>query len=270
VRDRRTSASCRTTGPAAWSRRGASCNGVTTSPPGCCASSSARAPTRCRAAGRWSTTCTCPRSACCRCSPRRHAARQGRRLRARLRRKGVNDGVTIGIVGDGTTAEGDMHDAMNAASVWKLPTIILVTDNGVAISRARGGPRHQGLRGVRPGFGFEATSPATAATSGRSTRPPGCARLRARSSGRRCCTSTPAAVQRPQLGRRRHVRPGPGRPARRVRRPARRAACSNGRRAAPQAPGRAATSSPTTSSARDGPRRTSRAAPRSRTVRPSR
>lgn len=48
--------------------------------------------------------------------------------------KGVDDSVSMGIVGDGTTAEGDMHDAMNAASVWSLPVIVLVTDNGVAIS----------------------------------------------------------------------------------------------------------------------------------------
>jgi 2-oxoisovalerate dehydrogenase E1 component len=74
-----------------------------------------------------------------------------------LRRKGVNDGLTIGIVGDGTTAEGDMHDAMNAASVWKLPTIILVTDNRVAISTLP----EEG-RGIRDylayarSFGFEA------------------------------------------------------------------------------------------------------------------
>jgi 2-oxoisovalerate dehydrogenase E1 component len=50
------------------------------------------------------------------------------------RSKGVTDALTMGIVGDGTTAEGDMHDAMNAISVWSLPTIILVTDNAVAIS----------------------------------------------------------------------------------------------------------------------------------------
>lgn len=49
-------------------------------------------------------------------------------------RKGIHDAVTMGIVGDGTTAEGDMHDAMNAISVWKLPTIVMVTDNRVAIS----------------------------------------------------------------------------------------------------------------------------------------
>jgi 2-oxoisovalerate dehydrogenase E1 component len=48
--------------------------------------------------------------------------------------KGVEGTISIGIVGDGTTAEGDMHDAMNAASVWDLPLIIMVTDNGIAIS----------------------------------------------------------------------------------------------------------------------------------------
>jgi 2-oxoisovalerate dehydrogenase E1 component len=51
-----------------------------------------------------------------------------------LKKKGITDGLTIGIVGDGTTAEGDMHDAMNMISVWSLPTIIMVTDNEVAIS----------------------------------------------------------------------------------------------------------------------------------------
>lgn len=49
-------------------------------------------------------------------------------------RQGIRNSLSMGIVGDGTTAEGDMHDAMNAASVWQLPMIVLVTDNGVAIS----------------------------------------------------------------------------------------------------------------------------------------
>ncbi len=48
--------------------------------------------------------------------------------------KGVEDGITLGIIGDGTSAEGDLHDAMNACSVWSLPTMLMVTDNGVAIS----------------------------------------------------------------------------------------------------------------------------------------
>jgi 2-oxoisovalerate dehydrogenase E1 component len=51
-----------------------------------------------------------------------------------FRRLGITDGVSMGIVGDGTTAEGDMHDAMNAMSVWQLPMILMVTDNSVAIS----------------------------------------------------------------------------------------------------------------------------------------
>lgn len=51
-----------------------------------------------------------------------------------FKKKGITDGITMAVVGDGTTAEGDLHDAMNACSVWKLPVIILVTDNGVAIS----------------------------------------------------------------------------------------------------------------------------------------
>jgi len=48
--------------------------------------------------------------------------------------KGVKDAITVGIIGDGTSAEGDLHDAMNACSVWDLPTMLMVTDNGVAIS----------------------------------------------------------------------------------------------------------------------------------------
>ncbi len=48
--------------------------------------------------------------------------------------KGITDGIAMGVIGDGTSAEGDLHDAMNAASVWQLPVIILITDNGIAIS----------------------------------------------------------------------------------------------------------------------------------------
>ena len=61
-----------------------------------------------------------------------------------MKTKGITDGMTVGIVGDGTTAEGDMHDAMNAASVWSLPTMIMVTDNEVAISTTP----HEG-RGIK-------------------------------------------------------------------------------------------------------------------------
>jgi len=61
-----------------------------------------------------------------------------------MRKKGLKHGFTMAVIGDGSTAEGDMHDAMNAASVWSLPVIILVTDNAVAISTKP----HEG-RGIR-------------------------------------------------------------------------------------------------------------------------
>ena len=70
--------------------------------------------------------------------------------------KGVSDGLTLAVLGDGTTAEGDMHDAMNAASVWQLPVIILVTDNGVAISTKpeEGRGIQATSRRTPPAFGF--------------------------------------------------------------------------------------------------------------------
>jgi len=48
--------------------------------------------------------------------------------------KGIRDGVAVAIIGDGTTAEGDLHEAMTAASVWDLPLLVMITDNKVAIS----------------------------------------------------------------------------------------------------------------------------------------
>lgn len=48
--------------------------------------------------------------------------------------RGIHDGVALAVIGDGTSAEGDLHDAMNATSVWDLPLIIVVTDNRIAIS----------------------------------------------------------------------------------------------------------------------------------------
>ncbi|MEQ8762719.1 MAG: thiamine pyrophosphate-dependent enzyme [Planctomycetota bacterium] len=70
--------------------------------------------------------------------------------------RGIHNGMAMAIVGDGTTAEGDLHDAMNAASVWKLPLLVLVTDNAIAISTQP----HEG-RGIRDfaayakGFGLD-------------------------------------------------------------------------------------------------------------------
>ncbi len=54
-----------------------------------------------------------------------------------FRFKNIKDGITMGIIGDGTSAEGDLHDAMMACSVWQLPTIVMITDNGIAISTTK-------------------------------------------------------------------------------------------------------------------------------------
>lgn len=42
--------------------------------------------------------------------------------------------VVLGITGDGGTSEGDFHEALNVASVWGLPVIFLVENNGYGLS----------------------------------------------------------------------------------------------------------------------------------------
>ncbi len=42
--------------------------------------------------------------------------------------------VVIAFCGDGGTSEGDFHEALNFASVWKVPVIFIVQNNGYAIS----------------------------------------------------------------------------------------------------------------------------------------
>ena len=42
--------------------------------------------------------------------------------------------VTIVFSGDGATSEGDFHESVNLAAVWDLPVIILVENNGYALS----------------------------------------------------------------------------------------------------------------------------------------
>ncbi|GAB3257980.1 thiamine pyrophosphate-dependent dehydrogenase E1 component subunit alpha [Kineosporia babensis] len=50
---------------------------------------------------------------------------------ARLRRE---DTVALVLLGDGATSEGDTHEALNFAAVWKAPVVFLVQNNGYAIS----------------------------------------------------------------------------------------------------------------------------------------
>jgi pyruvate dehydrogenase E1 component alpha subunit len=50
---------------------------------------------------------------------------------ARLKRQ---DQVALVLLGDGATSEGDTHEALNFAAVWKAPVVFLVQNNGYAIS----------------------------------------------------------------------------------------------------------------------------------------
>ncbi|MER8083743.1 pyruvate dehydrogenase (acetyl-transferring) E1 component subunit alpha [Streptomyces sp. NPDC058316] len=45
-----------------------------------------------------------------------------------------DDVVALAMVGDGGTSEGDFHEALNFASVWRAPVVFLVQNNGFAIS----------------------------------------------------------------------------------------------------------------------------------------
>jgi 2-oxoisovalerate dehydrogenase E1 component alpha subunit len=44
------------------------------------------------------------------------------------------DQVALVLLGDGATSEGDTHEALNFAGVWKAPAVFLVQNNGYAIS----------------------------------------------------------------------------------------------------------------------------------------
>lgn len=45
-----------------------------------------------------------------------------------------NQKVTLAFSGEGGTSEGDFHEALNVASVWDLPVIFLVENNGYGLS----------------------------------------------------------------------------------------------------------------------------------------
>ena len=45
-----------------------------------------------------------------------------------------NKKATLVFTGEGATSEGDFHEALNIASVWKLPVIFLIENNGYGLS----------------------------------------------------------------------------------------------------------------------------------------
>ncbi|MDT3397657.1 thiamine pyrophosphate-dependent dehydrogenase E1 component subunit alpha [Streptomyces sp. B1866] len=53
---------------------------------------------------------------------------------ARAARLKGDDTVALALVGDGGTNEGDFHEALGFAAVWRAPVVFLVQNNGFAIS----------------------------------------------------------------------------------------------------------------------------------------
>jgi 2-oxoisovalerate dehydrogenase E1 component alpha subunit len=44
------------------------------------------------------------------------------------------DGAVLTFVGDGSTSEGDFHEALNFAATWQVPCVFIIQNNGYAIS----------------------------------------------------------------------------------------------------------------------------------------
>ena len=70
--------------------------------------------------------------------------------------KHQTDGLVVCVVGDGTTAESDFHEGMNGASVLKVPMLLEITDNEVAIYvKPEDGRGIKDFEAYARSFGFE-------------------------------------------------------------------------------------------------------------------
>ncbi|MEZ4745248.1 MAG: dehydrogenase E1 component subunit alpha/beta [Calditrichia bacterium] len=64
--------------------------------------------------------------------------------------------VALAFSGDGATSEGDFHEALNLAAVWKLPVIFMIENNGYGLStpvNEQYACKHLADRGI--GYGIE-------------------------------------------------------------------------------------------------------------------
>ncbi|MBW2260606.1 MAG: pyruvate dehydrogenase (acetyl-transferring) E1 component subunit alpha [Deltaproteobacteria bacterium] len=52
------------------------------------------------------------------------------------------DAAVLAFIGDGGTSQGDFHEALNFASVWQVPVVFVVQNNGWAISLPRSRQAH--------------------------------------------------------------------------------------------------------------------------------
>ncbi len=67
--------------------------------------------------------------------------------------------VTLAFTGDGGTSEGEFHEALNVASVWQLPVIFLVENNGYGLSTPVDEQYHcASLADRGAGYGMQAMS----------------------------------------------------------------------------------------------------------------
>lgn len=67
--------------------------------------------------------------------------------------------VSLAFSGDGGTSEGDFHEALNVASVWDLPVIFIVENNGYGLSTpVKEQYRCESLADKAKGYGMEGVS----------------------------------------------------------------------------------------------------------------
>jgi 2-oxoisovalerate dehydrogenase E1 component alpha subunit len=64
------------------------------------------------------------------------------------------DVVTLAYFGDGSTSEGDFHEAANLAGVWRLPLVLFCQNNGWAISVPTAGQTAGAIWRRAEGYGF--------------------------------------------------------------------------------------------------------------------
>src|SRR5690606_5289939 len=51
---------------------------------------------------------------------------------AKARQVADDDSIVVVTIGDGTLGEGLLYEAMNLASIWRLPILYVVENNGIA------------------------------------------------------------------------------------------------------------------------------------------
>lgn len=68
-----------------------------------------------------------------------------------------NDKITAVFTGEGATSEGDFHEALNIASVWDLPVLFVIENNGYGLSTPTNEQyRCENLADKGKGYGMEA------------------------------------------------------------------------------------------------------------------